>query len=88
VRQQARPSVKTQNRADLVALKALVEAGKVAPVIGGTYPLSRTPEAIAQVAAGHVRGTLVIAVPGESDDDPAADNAVDAVPVASVAVPA
>ena len=88
VRQQARPSVKSQNRDDLIALKALVEAGKVTPVIGGTYPLSRTAEAIAQVAAGHVRGTLVIAVPGESDDAPAADNAADAVRAANVAVPA
>ena len=62
VRQQARPSVKNQNRADLVALKELVEAGKVTPVIGGTYPLGRTAEAIGHVAAGHARGTLVIAV--------------------------
>ena len=38
VRQQARPSVKTTNRADLIALKALAEAGKVTPVIGGTLP--------------------------------------------------
>ena len=43
VRQQARPSVKIQNRDDLVALKELVEAGKVTPVIDGTYPLSETP---------------------------------------------
>ena len=49
-------SVKTQNRSDLVALKELVEAGKVAPVIGGTYPLDQTAEAIAHVAAGHARG--------------------------------
>jgi NADPH:quinone reductase-like Zn-dependent oxidoreductase len=62
VRQQGRPSVKTQNRADLVALRALVEAGKVTPVIGGTYPLSQTADAIGHVATGHARGTLVIAV--------------------------
>jgi len=62
VRQQARPSVKTQNRADLVALMELVEAGKVTPVIGRTYALDQTAEAISHVAAGHARGTLVIAV--------------------------
>ena len=56
VRQQGRPSVKTQNRSDLVALRELVEAGKVAPVIGGTYPLDQTAEAIAHIAAGHARG--------------------------------
>jgi NADPH:quinone reductase-like Zn-dependent oxidoreductase len=62
VRQQARPSVKTQNSSDLIALKELVEAGGVRPVIGGIYPLGRTADAISQVAASHARGTLVIAV--------------------------
>ena len=62
VRQQGRPSVKTQNRPDLIALTELVEAGKVTPVIGGTYPLGQTADAIGQVAAGHARGTLVIAM--------------------------
>jgi NADPH:quinone reductase-like Zn-dependent oxidoreductase len=62
VRQQGRPSVKVQNRADLVALKDLIEAGKVTPVIGGTYALSQTADAIGHVATGHARGTLVIAV--------------------------
>jgi NADPH:quinone reductase-like Zn-dependent oxidoreductase len=66
VRQQARPTVKMQNQDDLVALKALVEAGKVRPVIGGTYPLAQTPEAIAHVAAGHAAGTVVIAIVPQS----------------------
>ena len=61
-RQQAKPTVKTQNRDDLVALKQLVEAGKVTPVIDGTYLLSETPAAIRHVAAGHARGTVVIAI--------------------------
>jgi NADPH:quinone reductase-like Zn-dependent oxidoreductase len=60
VRQQAAPSVKTQNRSDLVALAALVEAGVVSPVIDRTYALRQTPEAIGHVAAGHARGTVVI----------------------------
>jgi len=62
VRQQASPTVKTQNHEDLVALKGLVEAGKLTPVIDRTYPLTETPEAIGHVAAGHARGTVVIAV--------------------------
>jgi NADPH:quinone reductase-like Zn-dependent oxidoreductase len=57
-----RPSTKFQNREDLVALKDLIEAGKVRPVIGGTYPLDRTAEAIDHVAQGHARGTVVITV--------------------------
>ena len=60
VRQQAAPSVKTQNRSDLIALAALVEAGMVSPVIDRTYALRQTPEAIGHVAAGHARGTVVI----------------------------
>ena len=62
VRQQARPSIKFPNRADLVVLKGLIEAGKVTPIIDGTYPLSGTPEAIGHVGAGHARGTVVITV--------------------------
>jgi NADPH:quinone reductase-like Zn-dependent oxidoreductase len=62
VRQQARPSVKTQNRDDLVVLKELVEAGQVVPVIDSSYPLSETAAAIERVASGHTRGTIVIEV--------------------------
>jgi NADPH:quinone reductase-like Zn-dependent oxidoreductase len=62
VKQQASPTVKSQNHDDLVALKGLVEAGKVTPVIDRTYPLIETPAAIGHVATGHARGTVVIAV--------------------------
>jgi NADPH:quinone reductase-like Zn-dependent oxidoreductase len=62
VRQQAGPTVKTQNHDDLVELKGLVEAGKVMPVIDRAYPLTETPEAIGRVATGHARGTVVITV--------------------------
>jgi NADPH:quinone reductase-like Zn-dependent oxidoreductase len=62
VQRQLGPSIKTQNRKDLFALKALAEAGSITPVIDGTYPLSRTPEAMAHVGAGHARGTVVITV--------------------------
>jgi NADPH:quinone reductase-like Zn-dependent oxidoreductase len=62
VRQQASPTVKTQNHDDLLALKGLVESGKVTPVIDRTYPLTETPAAIGHVEAGHARGTVVITV--------------------------
>ncbi len=62
VRQQLAPSVKFQNRPDLLALKELAEAGKVIPVIDGTYPLSRAPEAMGHVGQGHALGTVVITV--------------------------
>ena len=63
VRQQLRPSIKYQNHKDLVALKELVEAGKVTPVIDGSYPLDQTPVAIGHVGDGHAKGTVVITVP-------------------------
>jgi len=63
VRQQLRPSIKYQNHKDLVALKELVEAGKVTPVIDGTYPLDETPRAIGHVGDGHANGTVVITLP-------------------------
>jgi NADPH:quinone reductase-like Zn-dependent oxidoreductase len=62
VKQQPSPTVTTQNHDDLVALRGLVEAGKVTPVIDRTYPLIETAQAIGHVAAGHARGTVVIAV--------------------------
>jgi len=48
--------------ADLVALKELIEAGKVTPVIDRTYPLGEAPEAIRYLGKGHARGKVVITV--------------------------
>jgi NADPH:quinone reductase-like Zn-dependent oxidoreductase len=81
-RQQASPTVKTQNHDDLVALRDLVEAGKITPVIDGTYPLDETPRAIDRVAAGHTRGTIVIAVAGPRPDTVKTAHTPAAVPVA------
>ena len=47
---------------DLVALKELVEAGKITPIIDQAYPLSSTPEAIRHLEEGHARGKVVITV--------------------------
>jgi NADPH:quinone reductase-like Zn-dependent oxidoreductase len=62
VRQQGRPFVSLPNKEDLAALKELAESGKVTPVIDRTYPLSRTPDAIAHVGEGHSQGKTVIIV--------------------------
>jgi NADPH:quinone reductase-like Zn-dependent oxidoreductase len=62
IRQQARPAIKFQNPADLVALKTLVEKGKIKPVIDGTYPLAETASAVGHVGDGHARGTVVITI--------------------------
>jgi NADPH:quinone reductase-like Zn-dependent oxidoreductase len=50
------------NRRDLLVLKELIEAGKVTPVIGSTYPLIEVPEAIRHLGDGHGRGKVVISV--------------------------
>jgi NADPH:quinone reductase-like Zn-dependent oxidoreductase len=84
VKQQASPTVKTQNHDDLVVLRDLVEAGKVTPVIGGTYPLDQTRRAIERVAAGHTSGTIVISVSSRSLDRVAPDRA-NAAPQVAVA---
>jgi NADPH:quinone reductase-like Zn-dependent oxidoreductase len=47
---------------DLVALKELIEAGKVTPVIDSTFPLSDAPEAVRHLEEGHASGKIVITV--------------------------
>ena len=67
VRQQGRPFLSLPNHQDLVALKELVESGKVAPVIDRTYPLSETAEAMAYVGEGHACGKVVLTVGRDKD---------------------
>jgi NADPH:quinone reductase-like Zn-dependent oxidoreductase len=55
-----RPFIVSPKLEDLVVLKELIEAGKVTPVIDGTYPLSETPEAIDHVGRGHARGKIAV----------------------------
>ena len=53
---------KDENRDDLLVLKELVEAGKVTPVIGSTYPLSEVSDAIRRLGEGHGCGKVVIEI--------------------------
>jgi NADPH:quinone reductase-like Zn-dependent oxidoreductase len=62
VSQTLRPFLVSQNHADLVVLKELIESGKVTPVVGRAYPLSETPEAMDLVGEGHARGKVAITV--------------------------
>jgi NADPH:quinone reductase-like Zn-dependent oxidoreductase len=50
------------NKKDLVFMKELLEAGKVAPVVDRRYPLSEVAEAIRYLEEGHARGKVAIAV--------------------------
>ena len=50
------------NTKDLTYIAALIEAGKVSPVIDKTYPLSELPEALRYYEKGRSRGKVVVAV--------------------------
>jgi NADPH:quinone reductase-like Zn-dependent oxidoreductase len=45
---------------DLLVLKELMESGKLTPIVGRTYPLSRAREAISYFGEGHAEGKVVI----------------------------
>ena len=62
VSQRMVPFVTSANKEDLVVLKDLLEAGKVTPVIDGSYRLSEVPEAIRHLEEGHAQGKVVITV--------------------------
>lgn len=50
------------SREDLMAVKELVEAGAVKPVIDKQFTLEQTPEAMRLIGTGHARAKLVINV--------------------------
>jgi NADPH:quinone reductase-like Zn-dependent oxidoreductase len=50
------------NQKDLDAMRELMQAGKVTPVIDRSYPLAETAAAIAYLEEGHARGKVIIAV--------------------------
>jgi NADPH:quinone reductase-like Zn-dependent oxidoreductase len=47
---------------DLQVLRELIEAGKLTPLTGRTYPLREVPEAVRQLVEGHGGGKVVITV--------------------------
>jgi len=50
------------NKADLLLMQELVEAGKVTPVIDRRYDLKELPEAMRYLGEGHAHGKIVIEV--------------------------
>ncbi|CAN5647771.1 NAD(P)-dependent alcohol dehydrogenase [soil metagenome] len=52
---------------NLLALKELIEAGKVKPVIDRTYPLSEIADAVAYAATERARGKVVISISGAGE---------------------
>jgi NADPH:quinone reductase-like Zn-dependent oxidoreductase len=47
---------------DLQTLRELLEAGKLVPDVGPSYPLNEVPEAMRQLVEGHTGGKIVITV--------------------------
>ena len=60
--QTLRPFVAKPSSNDLQFLRQVIEAGRVAPVIDRTYPLSEVADAIRYIETGHARGKVVISV--------------------------
>lgn len=60
VRQDLRRYLSMPNDRDLAVLKALVESGKLAPVIDRTYPLQEAPAALRYIESGRARGKVVV----------------------------
>jgi NADPH:quinone reductase-like Zn-dependent oxidoreductase len=60
VRQRLGTLLANENSADLDALRALIETGAVTPAIDKVVALDDVPAAIRDLAAGHVRGKIVI----------------------------
>ena len=62
VGQRLRPLPDTWTREHLLAVTELVDAGKVTPVVGRTYPLADTAAGLRHLEEGHARGKVVITV--------------------------
>ena len=54
--------VASENAADLIVLRDLIEAGRLAPAVDRTYPLREVPAALRYLLDGHARGKIVISL--------------------------
>lgn len=54
--------ISSPNLEDLIVLRELIEAGKIAPALDRTFALSEVPKAIRYVGEGQARGKVVIIV--------------------------
>ena len=49
-----------RSKADLIILKALIEEGKLTPVIDKSYPMGQIADAVRYLETGHARGKIII----------------------------
>jgi NADPH:quinone reductase-like Zn-dependent oxidoreductase len=62
LRQRFATFISVTRHADLVALKELVEQGKVTPVVDRSYPLEDAAAAVDHLRQGHPRGKVVLTI--------------------------
>lgn len=62
VSQDLRSVTASENAADMVVLKDMIEAGQVTPVIERSYTLAEVPDAIRHIELGRARGKVVITI--------------------------
>ena len=60
VGQRLRMLASKERQDDLLTLRELIEAGKLTPAIGRTYPLRETPEAVRQMVQGQGGGGKIV----------------------------
>ena len=60
LREESHESNRWINKKDLVVLKDLLEAGRIAPIIDKRYPLNEVAEAIRYLEEGHAKGKVVV----------------------------
>ena len=69
VGQKLKPFASTERTDDLATLAELIEAGKITPVIEGTYTLEETAEALEHYGHGHTKGKVVITMERKRDQE-------------------
>lgn len=57
-----RPFLSLAKKDDLLLLVELIEDGKLAPIVGATYPLDAAGAAIDHAGSGHAKGKVVVAM--------------------------
>jgi NADPH:quinone reductase-like Zn-dependent oxidoreductase len=62
VSQKLQPMLASETSHDLLALKELIETGKLTPALDRIYPLAEAADAVRHVHAGQARGKVVITI--------------------------
>jgi NADPH:quinone reductase-like Zn-dependent oxidoreductase len=62
VRQRLAMFVNKERHEDLEAVRELIEAGHVTPIVDRTYPLAEVPDAMRHLEAGRARGKIAISI--------------------------